>query len=103
MQDFKIAGNEGRLSREEAKQNRRAAGAYIKELRLKRGLTQKELSKLLGLEYYTMISGVENGSNRIPPEALADWAKALRVKPRDFAKRLLSHYEPRYFEALFGK
>lgn len=98
-----MAGNEGRLSREEAKQNRRAAGAYIKELRLKRGLTQKELSKLLGLEYYTMISGVENGSSRVPPEALVEWAKALRVRQNAFAKRLLSHYEPRYFEAIFGK
>lgn len=98
-----MAGNEGRLSKEEADQNRKAAGAYIRELRQQRGLTQKELSKLLELEYYTMISGVENGNNRVPPEALVSWAKALRVNPREFAKRLLSHYEPRYFEALFGK
>ncbi|MBA4613880.1 helix-turn-helix transcriptional regulator [Stappia taiwanensis] len=68
-----------------------------------RGLTQKELSKLLELECYTMISGVENGNNRVPPEALVSWAKALRVNPSEFAKRLLSHYEPRYFEAIFGK
>lgn len=98
-----MAENERRLSRYEAKRNRKVAGAYIRELRLQRGLTQKELSKLLGLEYYTMISGVENGNNRVPPEALASWAKALRVNPREFAKRLLSHYEPRYFEALFAK
>ncbi|GGF07580.1 hypothetical protein GCM10007285_39360 [Stappia taiwanensis] len=50
-----------------------------------------------------MISGVENGNNRVPPEALVSWAKALRVNPSEFAKRLLSHYEPRYFEAIFGK
>ena len=97
-----MAGNDGRLSKQEAKQNRKAAGAYIRELRLKRDLTQKELSKLLGMEYYTMVSSVENGSNRVPPEALITWATALRVKPSEFAKRLLSHYEPRYFEALFG-
>lgn len=98
-----MAGNEGRLSKEEADQNRKAAGAYIRELRLQRGLTQKELSKLLELEHYTMISGVENGNNRVPPEALVSWAKALRVNPREFARRLLSHYEPRYFEAIFGR
>jgi len=98
-----MAGNEGRLSKDEADHNRKAAGAYIRGLRLQRGLTQKELSKLLELEYYTMISGVENGNNRVPPEALVSWAKALRVNQREFAKRLLSHYEPRYFEALFKK
>jgi transcriptional regulator with XRE-family HTH domain len=98
-----MAGNDGRLAKEEAKQNRKAAGSYIRELRLERELTQNQLSKLLGLEYYTMVSGVENGFNKIPSEALTRWASALGVEPSEFAKRLLSHYEPRYFEAIFGK
>lgn len=85
----------------DAKKRRKRAGQYIKSLRLARDLTQSQLSKLLDLEYYTFISAVENGVNRVPPEALVDWAKALGIDAPTFTKTLLMYYDPFTHHALF--
>ena len=36
-------------------------GTWLKELRLNRGLSQRDLAAQLNLEYYTFISQLENG------------------------------------------
>ena len=36
-------------------------------------------------------------------EAQVAWAKALGVDPQEFAKKLLSFYDPHTHKALFGK
>ncbi len=86
-----------------AKKLRKQAGLYVKGLRQDAGLTQNELAKRLGLDYYTFISQVENGFNRVPPDKMHDWAKALKVDPQEFARRLLGFYDPHMYQALFGK
>lgn len=81
---------------------RKEAGEYLRRLRAKAELTQNELAKLLGFEYYTMISQVEGGKTRVPPDKMQKWAEALNVDVRTFAKTLLRFYDPHMWNLLFG-
>jgi transcriptional regulator with XRE-family HTH domain len=85
----------------QAKQRRKEAGNWLKELRNRAGLSQIELAQALGLKYYTFISQVENGFGRVPTESLEAWARALDAEPSAFARELLSHYEPELHRLLF--
>jgi transcriptional regulator with XRE-family HTH domain len=85
----------------EAKKLRRQAGMWLKELRGRAGLSQIELAERLALKYYTFISQVENGFGRVPIESMEAWAKALDVDPCEFARRLVSYYEPELYRLLF--
>jgi transcriptional regulator with XRE-family HTH domain len=87
----------------EAKILRKKAGAWLKELRAKAGLSQIELAERLGLKYYTFISQVENGFGRVPTESMEAWAAALGVNAKDFARELISYYDPELHRLLFGK
>jgi transcriptional regulator with XRE-family HTH domain len=86
----------------EAKRLRKQAGAWLKELRGRAGLSQVELAQALGLKYYTFISQVENGFGRVPTESLEAWARALGVDPSQFTRELLAYYEPELYRLLFG-
>ncbi len=85
----------------QSKQLRKQAGTWLKELRGRAGLSQIQLADVLGFKYYTFISQVENGFGRVPVESMEAWAKALGVDPSDFAKRLLSFYEPELYRLLY--
>jgi len=84
-----------------AKVARKQAGAWLKELRARAGLSQIELARILEFKYYTFISQVENGFGRVPTESLEPWARALGVEPSAFARELLSYYEPELHRLLF--
>jgi len=81
---------------------RKQAGRYVKQLREAAELTQNELAQRINWPYYTMISQIESGRTRIPPDKIADYAKALGVNQREFAKKLLSYYDPYMWVVLFG-
>jgi transcriptional regulator with XRE-family HTH domain len=83
------------------KERRKRAGSWLKELRAQAGLSQIELAERLGLKYYTFISQVENGFGRVPTESMEAWARALGTEPSEFARELLSHYEPELYRLLF--
>lgn len=85
----------------QSKQLRKQAGAWLKELRAQAGLSQIQLADVLGFKYYTFISQVENGFGRVPIESMEAWAKALGADPTEFAKHLLSYYEPELYRLLF--
>ena len=84
-----------------SKQLRKNAGSWLKELRGRAGLSQIQLADILGFKYYTFISQVENGFGRVPVESMEAWAKALGANPSEFAKHLLSFYEPELHRLLF--
>jgi transcriptional regulator with XRE-family HTH domain len=84
-----------------AKHLRKQAGTWLKELRGQAGLSQIELAQILGFKYYTFISQVENGFGRVPTESMEAWARALKVEPQVFARRLLTYYEPELHRLLF--
>lgn len=81
---------------------RKQAGKYVKGLREAAGLTQMEVTKKIGVDYYTLVSQVERGLARIPPDKIADWADAVGVDRKMFAQRLLEHYDPFMWQMLFG-
>ena len=85
----------------QSKQLRKKAGTWLKELRGRAGLSQIQLADVLGFKYYTFISQVENGFGRVPIESMETWAKALGAEPSDFAKHLLSFYEPELYRLLY--
>lgn len=82
---------------------RKRAGRYLKDLRTEAGLTQQEVAKVLGLDYYTMVSQIENGKTRVPPDKLLPWAKALNAEPAEFGRELLRFYDPFMWTLLFGR
>jgi transcriptional regulator with XRE-family HTH domain len=84
-----------------ARELRRRAGAWLKELRARARLSQIQLAELLGLKYYTFVSQVENGFGRVPTESMEAWARALGVDPSTFARKLLSFYDPELHRLLF--
>ena len=86
-----------------AKELRRKAGAWLKEKRREAGLSQMDLAQRLGFKYYTFVSQVENGFGRVPSESMAAWAEALGLVPADFARHLLSYYDPDLHRLLFGE
>lgn len=93
-----------RLGREEdmGMQNRRIIGDYIAELRRKRGLTQLEVAKSLGMRD-AAVSAIELGRNSLPPERMAELADILGVNRVTFAKNVTRHYNPWLFSMLFPK
>ncbi len=88
---------------EEAAERRKACGVWLKGLREAAGLTQIQLAKTLGYDYYTIVSQIEVGRARVPAEDLGRWADVLGVGRADFAAGVMRHYNPEYFEALFGE
>jgi transcriptional regulator with XRE-family HTH domain len=77
-------------------------GAWLKKLRLNRGLSQRDLATQLNLEYYTFISQLENGRGKIPPSRYQDWARSLGQDPKDFVIKLLSCYDPITYGIIYG-
>ena len=66
---------------------RKAAGRWLRELRENRGLSQRELAHKVGAEVYTLISQLEYGRGRIPPDRYLVWADALEIEPGELARR----------------
>ena len=87
----------------EAKRLRKEAGTWLKEMRHKAGLSQIDVATRLGLKYYTFVSQVENGFGRVPSESMEAWAHCLGVPPAEFARTLLSYYDPQLHRLLFGE
>jgi transcriptional regulator with XRE-family HTH domain len=76
-------------------------GRYVRELRTKRGMTQADLAKALGMQFYTAISAIELGRNTVPPERYLDFARALGVNPKTFMRHVLRLTNPWAFAILF--
>jgi transcriptional regulator with XRE-family HTH domain len=79
------------------------AGRWLRELREKRGLSQRDLAQKVGAEYYTFISQLEHGRGRIPPDRYLLWADALGVEPREFVRGLMAYYDPVTYGIIFGR
>ena len=81
---------------------RQEAGKWLRALRETAGLSQRELAKRVGLEYYTFISQIESGRGRVPPTQIKAWAEVLGVVPRRFAIEMMRYYDPLNYELIFG-
>ena len=92
-----------KLKDPEVQELRKAGGLWLRELREKRGLSQRQLAGLIGADYYTFISQLETGRGRIPPDRYIVWAAALGVKADEFVKQLMRFYDPVTYDILFAK
>jgi transcriptional regulator with XRE-family HTH domain len=95
-------GNPQRRTDTNVAELRREGGRWLRDLREKAGLSQRDLAQLVQTEYYTFVSQLENGRGRIPPDRYSVWASALDVEPREFVKGLMQYYDPVTFGILFG-
>jgi transcriptional regulator with XRE-family HTH domain len=91
------------LSSTEVVELRKEAGLWLKALREKRGLSQRQMAEKVGGNYYTFISQLESGRGRIPPDRYLVWADVLDIRPDIFVKHLLRYYDPVTYSILFGK
>jgi transcriptional regulator with XRE-family HTH domain len=98
-----MSTNPQRLSAKQTRQLRIRAGSWLRELREKRGLSQRQLAEKVGAEYYTFISQLEHGRGRIRPDRYLLWADALGVAPREFVRGLMSYYDPVTYNIMFGQ
>jgi len=80
---------------------RRRAGTWLKRLREDAELTQLDVANRVGFKYYAFVSQVETGFSRLPTEKMEAWARTLRVDPQQFARHLLSFYEPELHRMLY--
>src|SRR4029077_8585233 len=90
------------ISSPEVIELRKEAGLWLKELRGKRGLSQRPKAEEGGANYYPFISQLELGRGRIPPDRYLVWAEVLGVEPKFFVRNLLRSYDPVTYSMLFG-
>lgn len=64
-----------------------AVGAAIRERRIELGISQQQLSELIGVSYQQLYK-YEHATNRVSSSKLWDIAKALKVKPGYFFEKL---------------
>jgi|tagenome__1003787_1003787.scaffolds.fasta_scaffold19106417_1 transcriptional regulator with XRE-family HTH domain len=80
---------------------RKQGGRWLRDLRERRNLTQKDLADLVEVKNSVFISQLENGRVRIPPERYEQWAAAYGLSAYEFVKTLLSFFDPITFRLLF--
>jgi transcriptional regulator with XRE-family HTH domain len=81
---------------------RRRFGNWLKVGRESANVTQLDLSRALGHNYVSMVSQVERGRSLIPAQDLAQWATALKVRPKEFAAKYLYYCHPEASSMLGG-
>ncbi|MEO3386179.1 helix-turn-helix transcriptional regulator [Mesorhizobium sp. CAU 1741] len=90
------------LEQDDVQRLRQEAGRWLRSLREKAGYSQRELARVVNLEYYTFISQIESGRGRVPPAQTKAWAEALNVPVRDFAIELMRFYDPLNYDLIFA-
>lgn len=82
---------------------RKEAGLWLRSKRDDAGLSQRDLAKKVGIDYYTFISQIEAGRGKVPSERYAQYAKALDVTPREFATTMLRYNDPHIYNMIFDE
>lgn len=90
------------LSTEDILALRREGGEELQTLRHAKGLSQRELAKLLNLREFSFVSQIETGRRAPPPDKYAVYARALDIEAKDFVSMLMRYYDPITYEILFG-
>lgn len=90
------------IEKDEVLNLRKEGGAWLRELRVAAGLSQRDLSIEVGLDYYTFISQIESGRGRVPPTMVGKWAAAVKYPIREFAINLMKYYDPLNYELIFS-
>lgn len=89
------------LTRDIPHDYRRQSGAYLRDLRTKRGLTQQQLGEQIGVGF-TAVSAIENGRVSVPPDKYELLVSALGVPRQEFGKIMLRFSNPWAYALIFG-
>ena len=81
---------------------RRIVGARVRRERLRKGFTQAEVAKQLGV-FHTAISAIEIGRNSVPPERYKELGDLLGINRREWGKFLLRETDPWIYELIYGE
>lgn len=81
----------------------RAAGFWLQNLRIARGLTQQDVAGRLPRRGSHFVSQVEIGWIRLPAELIRPWAAALDMPADTLARQLMSFYAPELYLVLFAE
>jgi transcriptional regulator with XRE-family HTH domain len=82
---------------------RREAGLWLRSIRERRNLSQRDLASRLDMDYYTFISQIESGRGRVPVDRYVQWADALEIDTKTFAKTLMMWYDPITYKLIFSE
>jgi transcriptional regulator with XRE-family HTH domain len=96
----KPSGNTNTVTRDIANEYRRIMGDYLKTLRQSKGITQKELGKLIGVSE-TSVSGTEGGRTVLNSDRYEDVARVLEVDRTEFGKFMLRYTNPWLYSMIF--
>lgn len=96
-----MIGGEQILSTSEITDLRKLAGKWLQREREACGLSQTELARLVGVDYYSFISQIENGRGKIPANRYRVWADAFNMDHRIFVIKILEYYDPYVYDILF--
>jgi transcriptional regulator with XRE-family HTH domain len=80
---------------------RREGGRWLREQRERANLSQRQLAAKVGAEYYTLVSQLETGRGRVPPDDYVLWAEALNFSLTEFARAMMRFYDPVTYNILF--
>lgn len=61
------------------------------------------MAKAMGLDYYTMISQIERGITRIPPDRMETYARLLGMDQFDFWFTTAKWYDPFGYKIVAAK
>ena len=80
---------------------RKTIGNRIRNLRIEKGLTQRELGDLIDLTP-TGLSALELGRSSVSPERYAHLADVFKLSRTDWGKWLLRYTDPYLYALMFG-
>jgi len=90
-------------STDQRAQLRQRGGAWLRQQRKQRGLSQREVSEHLGIDSHTFISAIESGGPALPEERWEEYAKILGTDWPAFCIKMMMYFKPNIYTACFGK
>lgn len=73
----------------------KTTGALIKRLRLKKGLTQRQLCDVTKISHEQTMSAIERGLNGIPKDRISLFASALGVPQKKIVSAIIRQQKQR--------
>lgn len=73
-----------------------SVGRLIREARIKRGLTQKDISDLLGFTTPQFVSNLEHSKSPLPANLIPKLSKILKIPKRELIEAHLEDYRTSY-------
>lgn len=77
---------------------RKELGSWLKEKRLKKGFSQKEMSQFLGVESRQTVTNLENGKNPFPAKYVRTFCYWTDVSVDLLVERMIEVYRTRLWE-----